>query len=270
MQLVRNSIITCFVVALMTTMLFPSCGKDAYIENEDTTRGIWGKALLYNELGNVESDNSDISIKVRCVDTINVTTNSIFDTTYYITTDKDGVWELYRPLGGWYFLEFSKKEYCKTAIYAHHYDTSHADTLDNVYLAKPTQGSVEIDSLSIKDNVLSIYRTLYFTANYSSYGLSTWYFFGKSASVSPDDYEYAFVSGSATSSGNSKQSTVVYKAIDKLLESGFAEGETVYVRGYCDNARAVSYQVGEEEWVYPNLLDGSKVFSFEIPETEEE
>ncbi|MBP5724083.1 MAG: hypothetical protein J6X18_11005, partial [Bacteroidales bacterium] len=81
---------------------------------------------------------------------------------------------------------------------------------------------------------------------------------------------YSYVSGSSTASGNSQQAAVVYKPIDKLLESGFQEGETVYVRAYCDNARAVSYQVGEDEWIYPNLVGESGVLSFEIPEEEEE
>ncbi len=265
----RNCLIACTLGVAVCLMALPSCDKSTYTEELDTLRGIWGKALLYNEFGSRESDNSNISIQVRCIDTVDQSPLTIFDTSYYITTDTKGNWELYKPEGGWYFLEFSKNDYCKTTVYAHHYDTSRADTLETVYLAKPTQGSVEIDSVSIKDDVLSIYRTLYFTANYSSYGLATWYFFGKSASVSPEDYEYAYVSGSATGKGNSSQNGVVYKPLDKLFENGFQEGETVYMRAYCDNARAVSYQVGEEEWVFPNILDGSKVFSFEIPISEE-
>ncbi len=44
----------------------------------------------------------------------------------------------------------------------------------------------------------------------------------------------------------------------------------MYVRAYCDNARAVSYQTGEKTWEYPNILEGSNVMSFEIPESEDE
>ena len=77
-----------------------------------------------------------------------------------------------------------------------------------------------------------------------------------------------YVSGSATSNGQQMQSGLVYKPLDKLLESGLAEGSTVYVRAYCDNARAVTYQVADSSWVFPNLLEGSNVLSFVIPETE--
>ena len=270
MRIVWKSLSIAIVGILVVSSLCSSCGKKANIEIYDTTRGIWGNAFLYNELGVKESDHSDISIKVHCIDTLDVNSNSIFDTTYYIPTDANGAWELYKPRGGWYFLEFSKKDYCKNAIYAHYYDTSHADTVENVYLTKRSQGSVEIDSLQIKDNVLTVYRTLYFTGSYASYSLSTWYFFGRSESVSPDDYVYAYVSGSSSGAGNSKQSMAVYKSLDKLLELGFQEGEKVYVRAYCDNARAVSYQSGEKTWEYPNILEGSNVMSFEIPESEDE
>lgn len=270
MRIVLKSLPIAFVVVLFVSSLCSSCGKKSNMEYVDTTRGIWGNAFLYNELGVKESDHSDISIKVHCIDTLDVNSNNIFDTTYYIPTDANGAWELYKPRGGWYFLEFSKKDYCKNAIYAHYYDTAHADTLENVCLTKKSQGSIELDSVSIKDNVLSLYRTVYFTASYASYSLSTWYFFGRSESVSPDDYVYAYVSGSSSGAGNSKQSMAVYKSLDKLLESGFQEGEKVYVRAYCDNARAVSYQTGEKTWEYPNILEGSNVMSFEIPESEDE
>lgn len=256
--------------AIVVTMFCPSCGEKAYVDDLDTLRGMWGKVLLYNEKGDAESDNSEVKIKVRCVDTVSSSPLAVFDTTFFIVSSADGAWEISEPVGGWYSLHFSKAGYCDNVVYSHYYDTSEADTLAPVYLAMQAQGSVEIDSLRLVDGVLSIYRTLYFTANYSSYSLATWYFFGKSASVSPEDYEYAYVSGSSTSSGSSKQSMAVYKPIDKLLEAGFVEGETVYVRAYCDNARAVSYQVGEDSWVYPNVTGESTVQSFEIPETEEE
>ncbi len=270
MSFFRSIGIVFVACSLCVIALFPSCDKSTYVETFDTTRVICGKALLYDEWGNAESDNSDISIEVRCVDTIDSNSGTIWDTSYFITTDVRGNWELYKPRGGWYYLNFSKDSYCENCVYAHQYDTSRADTLENIYLSKPTYGSVELDSLTIKDGVMSLYRTLYFTATHSSYGLSTWYFFGKSADVSPENYVYAYVSGMANGSGNTKQSSVVYKPLDKLLEYGFLEGETVYVRAYVDNARAVSYQVAEDVWKYPNLLDGSNVISFELPESDEE
>ncbi|MCQ2958795.1 MAG: hypothetical protein MJ198_01215 [Bacteroidales bacterium] len=270
MQKIRITLICFSLFVMIASSMLSSCGKKSFIEDADTTRGIWGRALLYNELGEREADNSDVCVKVRCIDTLEENPLKLLDTTYNVTTDKNGWWELYRPLGGWYFLEFSKTGYCKNTVYSHHYDTSRADTVENVYLAKPVQGSVVIDSVVLKDDVLSIYRTLYFTANYSSYSLSTWYFFGKSESVSPEDYVYAYVSGISSGSKNKEHKTVVYKSIDKLIESGFNEGETVYVRAYCDNARAVSYQIENDKWIFPNLKEGSKVFSFEIPTSEEE
>ena len=270
MHIIRKTVFGCLLFAVVATIFAPSCGKKAYVEDVDTLRGIWGKVVLYNELGSPESDNSDVKIQVRCIDTVSSNPLSVFDTSYLIMSDSKGSWELYKPKGGWYSLEFSKSGYCKNMVYSHRYDTSHADTLSTIYLTKQAQGAVDIDSLRLNDDVLSIYRTLYFTGNHSSYSLATWYFFGRSESVSPDDYEYAYVSGSATSSGNSKQSAVVYKPIDKLLESGFQEGETVYVRAYCDNARAVSYQVGEDSWVFPNITGESSVLHFEIPESEDE
>lgn len=269
MSFLRYLGVACVGVALLATMLFTSCEKSAYIETFDTTRVICGKALLYDEWGNAESDNSNIRIEVRCIDTIDSNTGSIWDTSYFITTDVRGNWELYKPKGGWYSFKFSKDSYCDNAVFAHQYDTSRADTLENIYLSKQTYGSVELDSISLKDGVLSLYRTLYFTANHASYSLSTWYFFGKNENVSPNNYVYAYVSGMSTASGNSKQSAVVYKPIDKLLEYGFVDGETVYVRAYVDNARAVSYQVSEDAWVFPNVLDGSNVLSFEIIDEEE-
>jgi len=255
------------LVALVVTATLPSCKKTDLSDGRDTVRGIWGTVACYDENGNKESDNSDIYINVRCVDTVGSDLNNILDTTYTITPNLKGQWELVKPCAGWYFLEFSKSGYCKNMIYAHHYDTSKADTLETVYLAKRSQGAVEIDSVTLNESVLSIYRTIYFTKG-STYSLSTWYFFGKDESVSDENYEYSYVSGVST--GSTTHQTVVRKAIDKLLEAGFKEGETVYVRAYCDNARAVSYQVDGDKWLYPNLLEGSKVFSFVIPESDEE
>lgn len=269
MSFLRSIGVVCVVLTLTVVVLLPSCDKSAYVETFDTTRVICGKALLYDEWGNEESNNSDITIEVRCIDTIDSNSGTIWDTSYFITTDVRGNWELYKPHGGWYYLNFSKDSYCENCVFAHQYDTSRADTLENIYLSKQTYGSVEIDSLIINESVLSIYRTLYFTASHSTYNLSTWYFFGRTEDVSFDNYVYAYVSGMASGNGNSKQSSVVYKPIDKLLEYGFLEGETVYVRAYVDNARAVSYQVAEDVWKFPNLLDGSNTISFELPETEE-
>lgn len=270
MHIIRKTVFGCLLFAVVATIFAPSCGKKAYVEELDTLRGMWGSVLLYNELGTAESDNSDVVITFRCIDTVSSNPLTVKDTTFKLVTDAKGNWDIRRPMGGWYFIEYEKSGYCKNAVYSHRYDTSRADTLGVVYLAKPTKGSVDIDSLSLKDGVLSIHRTLNFTASHSSYSLATWYFFGHSESVSPEDYEYSYVSGSSTASGNSQQQGVVYKPIDKLLEAGFQEGETVYVRAYCDNARAVSYQTGEKTWEYPNLLEGSNVLSFEIPESEDE
>lgn len=267
MNLIQKSVVLSLVSFVIASCVFTSCGKDSYVEDVDTTRGIWGQVLLYDETGSVEKDHSDISIKVHCIDTISDTT--IWDSVYYMKTDSKGYWDLYKPHGGWYFIDFSKDGYCKNALYAYRYDTTSADTLAALYLAKPTQGSIEIDSLSVKDNVLSVYRTLYFTASSASYGLSTWYFFGKTADVSSEKYDYAYNSGSASSTGGKEQHSVVLKPLDKLLENGFTEGSTVYVRAYCDNARAVSFQVDTNIFVYPNILEGSSVFSFEIPESDE-
>lgn len=270
MRFLQNSFVVCFIGAVALSMVCSSCGKDSYVETLDTVRGMWGSALLYNEQGLPETDNSGITINVRCVDTINMssTDTTVWDTSYTISTDSKGNWELYKPKGGWYYMDFSKPGYCKNSVYAFAYDTSSADTLETVYLAKPTQGSIELDSISITDGVLSIYRTMFFTANYASYSLATWYFFGSSPEVSSKNYSYMYVSGSATSNGQQMQSGLVYKPLDKLLESGLAEGSTVYVRAYCDNARAVTYQVADSSWVFPNLLEGSNVLSFVIPETE--
>lgn len=271
--MIHKSLILSFLSVLFISAFFSSCGKDSYVEDVDTTRGIWGKVLLYDEKGNLESNSSDVTIRVHCIDTLSESEQgaTIWDTTYYITADARGNWELYKPEGGWYFIDFTKEEYCKNVIYAYQYDTSSADTLETVYLAKPTKGNIEIDSVVLNDNVLSIYRTLYFSASYSSYALSTWYFFGTSADVSPSNYAYAYVSGSASSKGEKEQKSVIYKPIDKLLENGLAEGSTVYMRAYCDNARAISYQVGEDSWVFPNIdtLAGSAVLQFEIPESDE-
>ncbi len=265
MRFLQKSFIVCFLSAVVLSMVCSSCGKDSYVEPLDTVRGMWGSAMLYNEQGVLEADHSGITINVRCVDT---TATSVWDTSYVITTDSKGNWELYKPKGGWYFMEFTKPGYCKNTVYAFDYDTSSADTLETIYLAKPTEGSIELDSLSVANGVLSMYRTLYFTADYASYSLATWYFFGPSPEVSSENYSYMYVSGSASSNGEQKQSGVVYKPLDKLLESGLAEGSTVYVRAYCDNARAVAYRVADSTWVFPNLLEASNALSFVIPESE--
>lgn len=268
----RISFIASVFLTVFLSVYLSSCNKTTYVEDVDTTRGIWGQVMLYDEQGNQDVDYSNIMIKVHCIDTIGYDTVNVtvFDTSYAITTDDKGFWEIYKPAGGWYFLEFSKEGFGKNAVYAHQYDTSHADTLDVIPLAKPSQGSVEIDSLSVKDDVLSIYRKVYFTASYPSYSLATWYFFGTDASVSPENYQYAYVSGTSTAKGNSTHETVVYKPLDKLYENGMSEGSTVYVRAYCDNAHAVSYQTGDDTWTFPNIGEGSAVQSFVIPEEESE
>ncbi|MCQ2608923.1 MAG: hypothetical protein MJ197_09605 [Bacteroidales bacterium] len=267
MNIIQKSFVLSLILFVIASCLFTSCGKDAYMEDVDTTRGVWGQILLYDETGAVEKDHSDISIKIHCIDTLSET--SIWDTVYYMKTDAKGYWDLYKPHGGWYFVEFTKDGYGKNALYAYRYDTTSADTLETMFLAKPSQGAIELDSLSVKENVLSIYRTLYFTANWSSYSLSTWYFFGKTPDVSAENYDYSYNSGSASSAGGKERHTVVLKPLEKLLENGFVEGDKVYVRAYCDNARAVSYQTETDVFVYPNLLESSSVLSFEIPESEE-
>ena len=270
MRLFQKTVIGCLLFAVVAMVFSPSCGKKAYVEELDTLRGMWGSVSLYNEWGDSEDDKSDVMVTFRCVDTLSSNPLTVLDTTFRTITDANGKWELDNPVGGWYFIEYSKSGYCKNAVYAHYHDTSRADTIAVSYLAKPTQGSIDIESITLNDGVLSINRTLHFTASHGSYSLATWYFFGRSESVSAADYVYSYVSGSSTASGNSQQAAVVYKPIDKLLETGFQEGETVYVRAYCDNARAVSYQVGEDEWKYPNIVGESGVLSFVIPEEEVE
>ena len=102
MRFLQNSFVVCFIGAVALSMVCSSCGKDSYVETLDTVRGMWGSALLYNEQGLPETDNSGITINVRCVDTINMssTDTTVWDTSYIISTDSKGNWELYKPKGG--------------------------------------------------------------------------------------------------------------------------------------------------------------------------
>ncbi|MBP5724302.1 MAG: hypothetical protein J6X18_12120, partial [Bacteroidales bacterium] len=163
MRLFQKTVVGCLLFALVAMVFSPSCGKKAYVEELDTLRGMWGSVSLYNEWGNSEDDNSDVMVTFRCVDTLSSNPLTVLDTTFRTITDANGKWELDKPIGGWYFIEYSKSGYCKNAVYAHYHDTSRADTIAVSYLTKPAQGSVDIESITLDNGVLSINRTLHFT-----------------------------------------------------------------------------------------------------------
>ena len=260
-----------FLVALMVVSLF-SCNKDVpyNFQENDTTRGMWGNVVLYDEFGNEVLNYEGVSIKAHCIDTLDIDSLGnvvIFDTIINTTTDKKGFWALDKAPSGRYTIEFLKDGYCKNQIYNYSYDTMRADTLDMLYLSVKPQGSIALDSISLTNKVLNISRTISFTTVQSTdYMLSTWYFFDTIPTVSNTQYIYSYISGASVANGGKTNSMTIKKPLDKLFENGIKAGQKVYVRAYVDNAKYVQYQISEDEWVYPNISIGSSILSFTMPE----
>ena len=261
-----------FIISTTILIMLFSCNKDVpYVFKEnDTTRGIWGEVVLYDEFGNEVMNYEGVSVKAHCVDTIDIDTSGnviVFDTIIYTTTDAKGFWSFDKAPGGNYTIEFLKDGYCKNQIYNYSYDTMRADTLDMLYLSVKPQGSIALDSISLLSKVLQISRTISFsTVQSTDYMLSTWYFFDTLPNVSSTQYIYSYVSGASVSNGGKTNSMTIKKPLDKLFENGIKAGQQVYVRAYIDNAKYMQYQIAEDEWVYPNLSVGSLILNFTMPE----
>ena len=265
-----------YIITICTVLyifLSVSCKKqDTYgVDENDTTRGIWGFIELYDEFGNKILNASGVNVIAHCIDTLSVDTagnpTAIFDTILTTTSDNKGSWMFNKAPSGRYTIAFSKEGFCNNQYYNFSYDTSRADTLDLLYLSVKPLGSMHIESIALSENVLQIDRTINFESPQSiSYMLSTWYFFDTVPEVSKDNYLYSYVSGAAVSVAGASQRLVTQKPLDKLYESGIRAGQTVYMVGYVDNAKYVSYKISETEFEFPNVSEPSNVESFILPE----
>jgi len=157
-----------------------------------------------------------------------------------------------------------KEGFGKNQIFQHHFDTTRADTLPTMYLAKQPQGSLALNSMTLEGNVLNISRTISFVGT-RDYALSTWYFFDTTAGVSNENYAYAYMAGAKNSDGKHSNSMTIQKPLDKLYSSGIRDGQQVYVRAYADNYKYVRFQIDTARWVYPNITEGSNVLNFTMP-----
>ncbi|MDR1761079.1 MAG: hypothetical protein LBR55_01370 [Bacteroidales bacterium] len=260
-------LIFCSAIAIALS-ISTSCNKPAiYDFSQDSIRGLWGRVELFNEFGERAGSFGNIQIVAHISDTINNFNDgstSVFDTIITTYTNEKGEWVLRRNPPGYYTIEMLKEGYGKNQIYQHRYDTTHADTLPMQYLAQKAHGSIRLDSIVIKNQILNISRTIYFVGT-RNYALSTWYFFDTTDMVSNESYAYAYVAGAKNSDGQPENSMTIQKPLEKLYASGMREGQQVYMRAYCDNYKYMSYQVDSAEWEYPNLLEGSNVMDFVLP-----
>lgn len=249
-----------------------ACNKQEQygFDENDTTRGMWGQTILYDEFGVAVNNNEGIQIKARCIDTIGDDTMGnpiVYDTMLTTTTDAKGYWQFNSAPSGTYFIEFLKEGYCKNTIYNYMYDTLRADTLDMVYLSVKPQASVVFDSVSVRSSMLYLSRTVSFNSlNTASYMLSTWYFFDTTTQVSPTNNVYAYMSGAAVGVGGTLHSFTSKKPLDKLYQSGVREGQTVYVLCAVDNAKYVQYYDALGRIVYPNISQLSEIKMFVMPQ----
>jgi len=248
-----------------------SCNKTTPLPEElpDTLRGIFGNISKYNQFGEEEFNLAGVTLTARCVDTQAVDSvgnaTAIFDTTMIALTNDLGAWEFRKCPRGYYTITFSQDGYGDNALYNVWYDTTRGDTLDDIFLAQKIESEIQINSISYANEVIDINRTITFIEqNPSQYQLTTWYFFDTVPQVSKSKYKYAYMAGASIGKTGDVQNLTIQKPIDKLLENGFSEGDSVYVKAYCDNLRYLSYQTGENTWEYPNINASSQVQSFVI------
>lgn len=252
------------IVFTLIMSLTTSCDDELLYELEiDTVRGLWGNVELYDEHGNALSQLDNITVEAHCTDTIGSGDSQVIvDTTLNIKTLANGEWVLRTAPRGYYTIQYKKEGFALNQVYRFFHDTSNADTISTYYLSKKPQGSVAINSIVLKDNVLEINRTLQFSG---SQALSTWYFFDTTANVSSSNYVYAYMAGAKKAEGESQNTLTVLKPIDQLYLYGIKQGQKVYVKAYIDNLKYIQYQTAEKTWEYPNISEGSNTVQFTIP-----
>lgn len=269
-----NKVLYTILGSLLFSMVyFSSCSDDPVSRkvNDDYIAGIYGQVVLYDEYGQEITDRSGITVTADWVDSASVR----YDTTHkeaphgtvITTTAADGWYKFENTYSGLYSLTFTADGFGKNMIYNFDFDSTQADTMDLITMAKSPLGSVEILNIS-NDESKQVYfftRKLTFTGSTGmEYGLTTRYFFYTADTVSDHNYLTTVVSGTSVRFGGEEDVMTVRIAVSKIMGSKLKEGQMVYVKAYVDNYYAVSAQEGENSFIYPNLTGGSNVKSFII------
>ncbi len=260
---------------VFVSLVFFSCkDDDVFVEDEESTlRGLFGTVSVYDANGNAVGDGSGVKILAHIQDTLAEDSlgnpTQLFDTTISTVSHTDGAWQFMDCPRGYYTLSITSDGFGENGLYKYWYDTTSADTLDNFVLATKPNASVELNSILYSDGIIEISRDVTYTASAGlEYPVVTWYFFDTLPNASKESYVYSYMSGAAYGNPGETKNLVIEKPIDKLLESGFYEGDSVYVRAYVDNFKYTSYQIDDEKREYPNITGESSVHSFYITPTE--
>jgi len=261
-------------VFLFFILGFFSCNKknDSATPTKTTNSGIFGKVLLYDEYGDLQSDYSGLTINGYCLDTtiiIDTLPKKYYDSTFTIISDLAGNFSILKCHQGVYTFSFAKDQFGTNKFVGFEHSNSSGDTLKNVFLSKSTLATVHIDSIRVSsDNkLLFINRTVSLTGSSSkTYAVVTRYFFSNSPNVTDKLYSYEWVSGATQGVGGFVSSVQVQKSTDKFSTSGINLNKQIYVRAYIDNIKYCQYKdsVKATKMVFPNVVSPSNIVTFKV------
>jgi hypothetical protein len=261
-------------VSLFFILGFISCNKNnnSITPTKKTNSGIFGKVLLYDEYGELQSDYSGITITGYCLDStylIDTIHKKYFDSTFTVVSDPSGNFSVLKCHQGVYVFTFAKDQFGTHKFVGFEHSSSSGDTLKNVFLSKSTLATVHIDSVRVSsDNkLLFINRTVSLTGSSSkTYAVVTRYFFSNSPNVTDKLYSYEWVSGATQGVGGFVSSVQVQKSTDKFSTSGINLNKQIYVRAYIDNIKYYQYKdsVKATKMVFPNVVSPSNIVSVKV------
>jgi len=249
-----------------------SCVKQTETNNQllnSNNKGIYGKLLVFNEYGEIQSTSSGISITAHCVDTLSYDSFKnpiLFDTTYKSTPDEFGFYSIKDCHRGTYSLLFVKNNSDTNKIIGFSHASASCDSLDPVYLSKPPVASIKLLSAEVSKNnlLLSIKRVITLTGSSTNeYGVVTRYFFSNSPNVSNILYNYQWISGATYGKTGYTDTVLVQKSTDIFSSSslGLDVSKPIYIRAYLDNIHCYAYKNKSTDklMVFPNVTSPSEV-----------
>jgi len=270
----RNILFIGFIVSNVFAILtIVSCVKQTETNNQllnSKDKGIFGKVIVFNEYGEIQSSPTNVSITAHCIDTIGYNDSLklpiIYDTTYKINPNEFGVYSLKNCHSGVYDLLFVKNNSDTNKVIGFSHASATCDSLNSIILAKPPVATLQILSAELSKNnlLLNIKRVISLTGTSSNeYGVVTRYFFSNSPNVSSSSYNYQWISGATYGKSGYIDTVIVQKSTDIFNSSslGIDISKPIYIKAYLDNIQYYSYKnkSSDKMMVFPNLTSPTKV-----------
>jgi len=169
MKKLINSAFAVFAMTIFIVLFSCKKNKDDGSIPKTSTKGLFGKVLLYDEFGTKVSDFSNITIKGYCIDSsyvIDSVLDTRFDSTFTVLNDENGNFSVPNCHTGLYTFVFSKADYGTNKFVGIDHSSSMSDTVKNVMLSKSPMASVSIDSIRLSKDMKLLYinRTVTLTS----------------------------------------------------------------------------------------------------------